>query len=160
MSRINMVDHVVGELCAGMGLGEHSLDVQGRLTLRFEDTPVTFSYSAAPIEFLWMHADLGELRDDDTEALRFVLRVGLDCWRLNRMTIAVDEHGKAWGYSGLPVAELNRERLWESLQAMLEVAMPIRERLARRDFAVKPDHEASIDPEDGHHGLRYHHQRV
>ncbi|MEM7026442.1 MAG: type III secretion system chaperone, partial [Pseudomonadota bacterium] len=75
MSRINLVDTVIGELCQSMGLGDRQLDDQGRLTLRFDHTPVTFSYRAEPLEMLWLHVDLGAT-PEGRAAPYFLLRVG------------------------------------------------------------------------------------
>ncbi|MEM7021707.1 MAG: type III secretion system chaperone [Pseudomonadota bacterium] len=136
MSRISVVDTVIGELCQSMGLADSPLDDRGRLALRFDDTPVMFSYAAKPIEMLWLHVDLGET-PKGRAALEFLLRLGFDCWCLNRMTIGLDRDGhRAVGHSCVPVSELSLERLDQALGALLEVAVPIRERLLAGDFSI------------------------
>ena len=135
MSRADFIAGVLSELCAKMGLGETGPDAQGRLTLTFGETPVTFSSSADPVELVWIHADLGEIPGEGTEAPTFLLRLAFDCWGLNRMTIGLDDSGRrAWGYTCLPAAHLSADSLEQSLNGLLEVAMPLRERLARGAF--------------------------
>ncbi|MEM7021000.1 MAG: type III secretion system chaperone [Pseudomonadota bacterium] len=146
MSRINFVDTVIGEMCEAMGLGDRTLDNEGQLTLRFDDTQVTFTYGAKPIELLWLQVDLGAV-PGDPDALRFLLLLGYDSWSLNRMTIGLDSAGRnAWGYSCIPVSELNRDQLEAVLKAMLEVAMPIRQRLEAGRFELNIQQGKADEP--------------
>ena len=138
MSRINIAHTVVGELCERLGLGAKTLDSSGRLSLRFDDTPVAMTYAEEPLELLWLQVDLGPV-PEGAAALRFLLRLGFDCWGLNRMTIGVDDQGRnAWGFTCIPVARLSGESLEQTLSALLEVAIPIRERLSRGEVDLPP----------------------
>jgi len=146
MSRINVADTVVGELCEQLGLGERTLDGGGRLTLRFDQTPVTLTYAERPVELLWLQVELGPIPAEGTAAPRFLLRLAFDCWGLNRMTIGLDEAGrKAWGFTCIPVAQLSRDSLEQVLSGLLEVAVPIRERLGKGAFEL-PSPVAQAEP--------------
>lgn len=137
MSRINFIETVLSEACEAMGLGETAFDDQGRLTLRFHETPVTFAYAAEPIEMLWLHVELGAIPEEGANGPQFLLTLATDCWGLNRMSIGLAEDGRsAWGYTGIAAFQLTRELLEQTLRNLLEVAMPIRERIARREFAL------------------------
>ncbi|MEM7021711.1 MAG: type III secretion system chaperone [Pseudomonadota bacterium] len=145
MARINLVDTVVGELCGSMGLPERPLDDQGRLRLRIGDTPVVLSYAGEPLELLWLHVELGDV-PEGLSAPRFLLKLGFECWCLNRMTITLDRAGsKAWGFTCIPVAELTLDRLDQVLKAMLAVAMPIRQRILGGDFALPTPGDETSD---------------
>lgn len=135
MSRGEFIHGVLNDLCWKMGLGDAWPDSAGRLTLNFDDTPVTFSSSDDPVELVWIHADLGEIPADGAAAPTFLLRLAFDCWGYNRMTVGLDDTGrKAWGYTCVPAAQLSVESLERALHGLLEVAMPVRERLAKGDF--------------------------
>lgn len=139
MSRINVADTVVGELCERMGLGERTLNDKGRLALRFNDAAVVLSYRTEPVELLWIHVELGEVPQEGSAALNFLMRIGFDSWGQNRMTIGLDKAGRnAWGYTCIPLIELSYNRLEQVLSGLLEVAMPVRERIAQRDFKLPP----------------------
>ncbi|MEM7021704.1 MAG: type III secretion system chaperone, partial [Pseudomonadota bacterium] len=115
---------------------DRQLDDQGRLTQRLDHKPVTVSYRAEPHEMLWLQVDLGAT-PEGRAAPYFLLRVGFDCWCLNRMTIGLERDGrKAWGYTCVPVSVLSLERLDAVLQELLEVAVPIRARIIANDFSI------------------------
>jgi hypothetical protein len=151
MSRFQRVVSVLNELASELGLGEVVLDERDRATLAFDDTRVTFMFTAEPLELLWLYVDLGEIPTTGDEAPAFLLQIGLGSWATGRMTIGLDDGGRrALGYTSIPVAHLDHPTLHRTLTAMLELALPIRERLDRRNYQLEPAPDdaasAGIDP--------------
>jgi hypothetical protein len=139
MSRASFADQIVNDFCRKVGLLDERLDDESRMTLNIGPLCTTFNYVSEPLELLWLHVELGEAPTDKA-ALRFLLEAGFESWGLNRMTIGLgDRDGKVWGYNCLPAAALSVDRLEQTLNAMLEVALPIQERLLRRDFGPAMD---------------------
>jgi hypothetical protein len=139
MSRASFADQIVNDFCGRVGLVDQRLDEEGRLTLQIGPLPTTFTFVSEPLELLWLHVELGEA-PAGAAALRFLLEAGFESWGLNRMTIGLgDRDGKVWGYTCLPAAALSVDRFERTLNAMLEVALPIQERLLRRDFEPAMD---------------------
>ena len=139
MSRDGLVNSVIGELCAGMGLESPGLDADNRLTLDFGELPVTLSYSTEPAELLWINALLGEIPEQGIAGPRFLMHLAFEGWIVNRMTVGLDPDGrKVWGYSCIPVTLLTRELLEQTLTGLLEVAIPVSARIANQDFEL-PD---------------------
>lgn len=137
MSRGDFVQGVLNGLCRKMGLGDLPLDADGRLTLAVGDMPVSFSLVEEPVEILWIHADLGEIPGEGEAAPTFLMRLAFECWGLNRMTVGLDETGRrAWGYTCIPAELLTDAVLELTLNALLEVAMPVREQLSHGDFPL------------------------
>jgi hypothetical protein len=137
VSRSDHVASVLSALARELGLPALALDENDRATLAFDGMPVTFVYTTEPVELLWLYADLGEIPEDGDQAPAFLLQVGLGSWALNRMTIGLDDQGrKVRGYTALPVSLLDAAMLHKTLIALLEVALPLRQRLEGQDFAL------------------------
>jgi hypothetical protein len=137
VSRSDHVASVLSALAGELGLPALALDDNDRATLAFDGMAVTFVYTTEPVELLWLYADLGEIPEDGDQAPAFLLQVGLGSWALNRMTIGLDDQGrKARGYTALPVSLLDASMLHKTLIALLEVALPLRQRLEGRDFQL------------------------
>lgn len=135
MSRIDYVSGIIYELGTAMGLPDLALDDKGRLSLRFDSIPVTFHYTAEPVELLWLMVDLGELDPDDRETLNGVLRLGFLTWLGNRMTLALsDDSRRVLGHSAIPVVNLDLGLLKQTLAQLMESAEMVAGRIARRDF--------------------------
>jgi hypothetical protein len=137
VSRSDHVASVLSALAGELGLPALALDDNDRATLAFDGMAVTFVYTTEPVELLWLYADLGEIPADGDQAPAFLLQVGLGSWALNRMTIGLDDQGrKVRGYTALPVSLLDPGMLHKTLIGLLEVALPLRQRLADQDFAL------------------------
>jgi len=135
MSRERYVVQIVQELGAEMGMSDLALDENGRASLLFDDTPVTLMYCPDPVELLWLLVDLGEIDVDRHEPLEALLQLGFQTWSANRMTIGLTENGnRAVGHTSIPVVNLDRGLLEETLRYVLETADAIRERLARGEL--------------------------
>ncbi|MEM7023291.1 MAG: type III secretion system chaperone [Pseudomonadota bacterium] len=137
MSQVNRVETVLSAFGARAGLGELKLDDDGRLTLLIDQIPVTFAYSADPVELLWLYVGLGEVEDG---MAAFLLALGFVTWANNRMTIALDRDArKALGYTVIPVAALDVDSLQKGVTVLVESARPIRDRLASGAYEVDWD---------------------
>lgn len=135
MSRFNYVTEVLHELGATMGMGPLELDDTNRLSLVFDGVLVTFSYTADPVELLWIYVDLGDVPAGNIRIPREMLKVGFECWANNVMTIGLDDAGnKAIGYSSIPVSVLEISVLQEMLSRILQTTFLVREHLARSMF--------------------------
>ena len=150
MSRRGLVLAVIGELCAGMGLETPGLDADDRLTLNFGQVPVTLAFGTDPMELLWVHAALGEIPEDGPAGPTFLMHLAFESWTLNRGTIGLDPDGqRVWLYSCVPVVQLTKEVLEQTLTAMLEAAIPIRDRIANRQFEILGGSRTQPDPGSG-----------
>jgi hypothetical protein len=139
MSRINLVSKVIGEFGQEIGMPDLALDAEDRVRLMFDETPVTFVYAAEPVELFWLYVDLGEMpaNGDADKAAECLLQLGFLCWAWNKMTIGLDEAGtRAIGFTVIPVALLELGVLKEVLEHLLDAALPVRERMARREFDI------------------------
>jgi hypothetical protein len=135
MSRRDYVSRVIDELGRSMGLSDLSLDERGRVTLLFDDAPVTFSYSEEPAELLWLFVELADIDPERKEPLEALLQLGLLTWSWSRMTIGASEDGrKAMGHTAIPVVNLDLVTLKDALRPFLDSAMSIRERMASGDY--------------------------
>lgn len=131
MSRSGHVATVLDDLAASLGLSGIRLDEGDRATLTFDETPVTFAYTAEPIELLWLHVELGEIPADGDEAPLFLLKLARSTWALGQMTIGLDQSGRQiLGHTSIPVALLDTDTLRQTLTAVLQLAVPLRARLA------------------------------
>jgi Tir chaperone protein (CesT) family len=147
MSRTQHVGQVLQELAAEAGLASLSLDASDRASLLFDDIPVTFAYTAEPMELLWIWVDLGEIPADGAAAPECLLRLGLMSWAASVMTIGLDEQGRrALGFTSIAVAMLDLARLKEVLARLLAAARPIRERLAAGRFELDRDLAGATGP--------------
>ncbi len=146
MSRFDLAASIVSEFCADMGLDGIRPNADGRLTLDFGDVPVTFAFSADPVEVLWLHAGLGSIPAEGLAAPKFLMHLASACWTRNRMTVGLDANGQTvWGYTCIPAAKLNKQSLEQTLTALLEAAVPASVQLARQDFDLTSSEH--IDPE-------------
>ena len=144
MSRFNYVTEVLHELGASMGMGALDLDDTNRLSLVFDGVLVTFSYTADPVELVWIYVDLGDVPSGSVRVPREMLKVGFECWANNVMTIGMDDSAtKAIGYSSIPVSVLELSVLKEMLSRMLQATFLIREHLARSAFEQDQDGASS-----------------
>lgn len=155
MSRLQHVVKVLQDLGAEAGLPSLGLDQSDRASLLFDDIPVTFAYTAAPAELLWIYVDLGEVPAEGAAAPTWLLQLGLSTWAASVMTIGLDEEGRrALGYTPIAVAMLDLPRLKEVLTRLLAAARPIRERLALRQFEIDPVATAGAAGPTASAGLR------
>lgn len=138
MSREQLVDDAVRELGTVMDMADLKLDEDGRLTLVFDELPVTFIYESEPVELIWLMCDLGAIDDEDPQVLQALLQFGFFTWSANRLTIALDEQGyRAIGYTAIPVVNLSASVLQQTLEIALETAEALRVKLEREEF--EPD---------------------
>lgn len=143
MSRIDYVSGIIRELGTATGLPDLGLDGNNRLCLRFDSIPVTFHYTAEPVELLWLMVDLGELDPDDRQTLDGVLQLGFLTWLGNRMTLALSDDGRrVIGHSAIPVVNLDLALLKQALAQLMESAEAVAGRIARRDFDLGLDQAA------------------
>lgn len=139
-------------LADDLGLGKIVFDASDRATLTFDEMPVTFSYRSAPVEALSLIIELGEIPTAGDEAPKFLLQTGLLSWATGRMAIGLDDTGRqALGNATLPVSLIDASSLKSALVALLEVALPLRERLAKHDFRVD-DAASEASPSHPHPG--------
>ena len=124
-------------LAADLGLDKIVFDASDQATLTFDEMPVTFGYRIAPVEALSLIIELGEIPATGDDAPRFLLQTGFLSWATGRMAIGLDDTGRqALGHATLPVSLIDAPSLKSALVALLEVALPLRERLAGHDFHV------------------------
>jgi hypothetical protein len=148
MSRQALVEQVLQELAAETGVGELSLDASDRVTLVFDDIPVTFAYVTQPTELLWLYVDLGEVPADGTEAPVCLMQLALTTWVASVMTIGLDEEGKnAVGMTAIAVVMLKYPTLKEVVLRLIEAARPIRDHLSTHDY----DAQSLAAKLTGHH---------
>jgi hypothetical protein len=137
-----------------MGMADLQLDDGGRLTLVFDELPITFVYESEPVELLWLMGDLGAIDEEDPQVLQALLQFGFFTWSANRMTIGVDEQNyHAIGYTSIPVINLDPGVLQHTLEVLLETAQVVRERLDREEYGLS---EVAAGPNDAaptHHWL-------
>lgn len=139
-------------LADDLGLETIVFDASDQATLTFDEMPVTFSYRTTPVEALSLIVELGEVPAAGDEAPRFLLQTGLLSWATGRMAIGLDDTGRhALGRATLPVSLIDASSLKRALVALLEVALPLRERLARHDFRVD-DAPSAASPSHSHPG--------
>lgn len=150
MTRLQHVAAVLSELGTDLGLPAITLDDSDRATLAFDDIKVTFAYDAAPVELLSLYAEIGEFEAVDDPAAAFLLEVGFGSWASGRMAIGLDDAGQTvLGHLSIPVILLDGSTLKRTLMGLLEVALPLKERLAARDFRLALPNarsEAGADP--------------
>lgn len=150
MSDRQRVDVALGEFGASCGLPGLALDENDRATLAIGGVPVTFLYQAAPLEMVSLYAELGEIPEFGTDAPEFLLQLGLGSWVAGHMTIGLDRDGKSvLGHAVIPASRFSQQTLTETLQRLLAVARPLRERIAERDFRLElPETDANDRPSD------------
>jgi hypothetical protein len=139
MSRSDHVNRVLGEVARDLGVQDVALGEDDCATLAFDEMEVDFIYRTEPVELLWLYADLGEIPAGGDAAPALLLQVGFGSWALCRMTIGLDEERRrARGFTAIPVSLLDPAMLDRTLAALLEVALPLRARLAGQDFQLPP----------------------
>jgi hypothetical protein len=138
MSREDYVSQVVSEFGDNLGLADFEFDETRRASMSIDDMPVTFSYSASPVELLWIHMDLGEAPKDDPAALSGLLELGFLGWVSNRLTIGVDDAGeRVIGQSMIPAISLDATTLRGHFEQMAESALLVRDRITRGDYNLE-----------------------
>ena len=144
------VNSVLKELAGKLGLADLSLDERDRVSLTFEDTEVILAHTPEPLQLLWIYIDLGPIPETGDEAPAFLLRSGVATWALGHMTIGLDQSGRrAQGHTSIPVTLLDLPLLHKSLTTVLELAGPLRERLARSEYGTpSPGENRSLDRRD------------
>lgn len=139
MSRFDHVNRVLSEVARALGVQDVALGEDDCATLAFDEMEVDFLYTTEPLELLWLYADLGEIPAEGDAAPVLLLQVGFGSWALCRMTIGLDDQGRrARGFAAIPVSLLDPPMLEKTLAGLLEVALPLRARLAGRDFQLPP----------------------
>lgn len=134
MSSFHVVQSVLDDLGAAIGLDGMVLNVDGKLALTVGSLEVGMLYESEPADVLWLFSELGAVGDDD-EAPMFLLRAGFQSWLAAAMTVAVDrETGVAKAFIGIPVAMLTRDLLQSSLHRFATAALEIRNRLQERRY--------------------------
>lgn len=148
MSNRHRVDLALSEFAASCGLPGLALDDNDRTTLAIGKVPITFLYQATPVEMVSLYAELGEIPECGADAPEFLLQLGLGSWVAGHMTIGLDRDGKSvLGYTVIPAARFSQQTLSETLQRLLAVARPLRQRIATRDFRLDlPDTDAGARP--------------
>lgn len=142
MARQQHVVSVLNALAADLGLPAISLDADGRATVAFGDLPVTFAYRARPVDALLVYVELGDIPARGHAAPAYLLEAGFAGWSTGRMALGLDRTGrKVLGHIALPAVLLEPAALREALVAMLELALPLSERLAEQDFRLEAGEE-------------------
>jgi hypothetical protein len=152
MSRADYVASVLNEEAAALGLARIALDGGDRATLTFNQLEVTFAYTPEPVELLWLYVELGSIPEASDEARAFLLQVGIGSWAFGRMTVGLAPDGRAaQGFTSIPVATLDQALLDRTLTALLELALPLRKRLAQHDYSIAPADRPADDAAAGAH---------
>lgn len=150
MSDRQRVDLALSEFGTSCGLPGLALDENDRTTLAIGKVPITLLYQATPIEMVSLYAELGEIPEFGTDAPELLLQVGLGSWVAGHMTVGLDRDGKSvMGYAVIPAARFSQPVLSETLQRLLAVARPLRQRIANREFNLDlPETTAEDRPSD------------
>jgi hypothetical protein len=146
MSRADYVASVLNEEAAALGLARIALDGSDRATLTFNQLEVTFAYAPEPVELLWLYVDLGSIPERGDQARAFLLQVGIGSWAYGRITVGLGPDGRsAQGFTSIPVATLDQALLHRTLTGLLELALPLRKRLAQGDYSLAPADQPADD---------------
>ena len=137
MNRATYVAQVLQELGESMGMPDLALNDQGWILLRMNEVPVRITYSPNPLESISISADLGEVERDSREQMQGLLQLGLVTWSHNCMTIGLTDNGRrAVGTTLIPVSQLSRDLLEQTLVALQQAAEMVRDRLTHGDFQL------------------------
>ncbi|MCP3880490.1 MAG: CesT family type III secretion system chaperone [Sulfitobacter sp.] len=150
MSRRDFASSIVEQWCEEIGLTGVKADAQGRLSLTFEETIVTFAHREQPVETVAIYIDLGTMPKNGAGVPEMLLSLNLQTWLSNNMTIGLDpDSDRAIGWNTIPVSQLSISTLREVTEAMLTTAMSIKEALDRPGFAAEAatrNQDAPPDP--------------
>jgi len=135
MSRVDFACQVLSAYAEATGLAGIQPEPGGRLSLTFGEILVTFAYQEKPVEVLAIHVDLGPVPEQDAAVPGNLLALNFQTWLANNMTIGLDEAaGRAIGWNAIPVSTLSADGLREVTDAMLTVALRVRDALAQPDI--------------------------
>jgi hypothetical protein len=139
----------VEEWCNDLGLVGHKADVEGQLSLTFDDMLVTFAYAEQPIEGLTIKVDLGRIAPNGGEAASLLLTLNLHTWLRRSLTIGLSrEDNRAIGWNMVPASVLSVTTLRETTESMVTTATYVRQKLHSGSPHNTPAATGEPDPFD------------